>query len=223
MKKSIIILLAVLLGSCATVPQEKLEKLEEMIQAQNETLNQIDHNISRLKQTEDGETVDEQPAEEPAEQPVVQNQTIIKQYELGDKIIVGEQEMIYINPPGISVIARIDTGAATSSIHGSDIQWFERDGKKWVRFNMDHDGVDRIMEKPVQEIKTIRQSSSPEPVDRAVIKLNTVLGGVETETEFTLADRSHMTYPVLIGRTLIRDLMIVDVAHEFLHGAPENN
>ena len=45
-------------------------------------------------------------------------------------------EHVYISPPGILLTARIDTGATTSSIDARNIEPFERDGKRWVRFEV---------------------------------------------------------------------------------------
>ncbi|MEE3208742.1 MAG: RimK/LysX family protein, partial [Pseudomonadota bacterium] len=36
-------------------------------------------------------------------------------------------------------------------------------------------------------------------------------------TEFTLADRSRMSYPVLLGRSFLKDVAVVDVGQEFIH------
>ncbi|MBN2141880.1 ATP-dependent zinc protease, partial [Candidatus Woesearchaeota archaeon] len=37
-----------------------------------------------------------------------------------------------------------------------------------------------------------------------------VLGGKEIESKFTLADRSHMKYPVLIGQNILRKNFLID-------------
>ena len=134
-----------------------------------------------------------------------------------NKVIVGEREMIYLDPPGKYFDARIDTGATTSSLHAQDIVWFKKDGKNLVRFNMNHDGTDRIVERPVVSTVLVQQVNNPEPVIRPVVSMFTIIGGIEMEANFGLADRSKMTLPVLIGRDIIKDRMIVDVSYRYIH------
>ena len=40
--------------------------------------------------------------------------------------------------------------------------------------------------------------------------------------EFTLADRTNLTYEVLIGRNILRDVMLVDVGKEYATELPES-
>ena len=48
--------------------------------------------------------------------------------------IVGAVEWAKIQPAGLWIESRIDTGADTTSIHAEDIQLVEKDGKRYVRF-----------------------------------------------------------------------------------------
>ena len=50
--------------------------------------------------------------------------------------MVGSLESIWISDLGFALAARIDTGADTSVLSVRDIELFERDGKRWVRFNV---------------------------------------------------------------------------------------
>ena len=50
--------------------------------------------------------------------------------------IVGAAETVRIYPGGIAFRARIDTGAATSSIDARKIKPFKRAGRRWVRFEI---------------------------------------------------------------------------------------
>lgn len=212
MKRLILLILTAMTLSCATMTDSQVKRLEELIEEQNRTLLEIEKDIASLEQTEGVEVSEAEQTE-----PQVITKIIVEDYKLGDKIIVGEKEMVYLNPPGEYFDGRIDTGATTSSLHGGDIKWFERDGKKWVSFNMNHDGVDRPVERLVIGIRSVKQTNSAEPVDRPVIKMFTQIGDIGLEIEYTLVDRSLMTFPVLIGRNLLQDLMVVDVAYEYLH------
>jgi hypothetical protein len=49
---------------------------------------------------------------------------------------------------------------------------------------------------------------------RYVIKTKVTLFGKTFKTEFSLADRQQMRYPVLLGRKLLRNRFIVDVSLE---------
>jgi hypothetical protein len=55
-----------------------------------------------------------------------------------------------------------------------------------------------------------------------VVELQFQIGRIKRLEEFTLEDRSHMDYQVLIGRNILRDLMVVDVAREFLAPLPKD-
>jgi len=144
-----------------------------------------------------------------------------------DKLVVGETEWIYLSPPGHHYRARIDSGATTSSLSAQDVERFERNGDPWVRFKLQHDDEAEPVEieRPLERNVLIRQSSSEEIDRRAVVKMTINIGpDLQQETEFTLADRSHMTYPMLLGRSFLRDVTLIDVGKQFLNEKyqPEN-
>ncbi|MUK62090.1 hypothetical protein GNP81_01860 [Aliivibrio fischeri] len=133
------------------------------------------------------------------------------------KLLLGEEEWIYIKAINHNAKARIDTGATTSSISAVDIEMFERDGKNWVKFKLAHNEKEtKEFESPVSRIVTIRQSSTEKRTDRPVIEAWVQIGDLKTKTEFTLNDRTHMTFPVLLGRTFFRDVAVVDVSKKFI-------
>ncbi len=135
---------------------------------------------------------------------------------LDGKTILGQEEWIWFEDLQDSYKTRVDTGAATSSLNATEIVNFERDGEDWVKFNLAHmDNTKLELESKVVRISTIRQSSSKNEVKRYVISLPVQLGNIRTKTEFTLADRNHMSFPVLLGRTFIKDVAIVDVAQKY--------
>lgn len=137
---------------------------------------------------------------------------------LDDKTILGQAEWVYVSTVKDNFRGRIDTGATTSSINAVDIERFERDGEKWVRFNLTHaEGENaEIIEAKVVRVAKIIQSSNPDAGnERLVVKLHVRIGDVSQLTEFTLTNRSHMAYPVLIGRTFMRDVILVDVSKEY--------
>lgn len=130
------------------------------------------------------------------------------------KLVIGAVERVYLAPPGNYFKARIDTGATTSSLDATNIQRFERDGDDWVRFDLILADSDKpvTLERRLERTVTIIQSNEDNGERRPVIALELVIGSVVQKAEFTLSDRSHMDYSLLIGRNVLKDLMIVDVA-----------
>ncbi len=126
------------------------------------------------------------------------------------KIIIGEVEPVRLIPGDVIHKARIDTGAQTTSIHAEDIQQFERDGKKWVRFRLKNAKEGSVIEKPVSRIVQIKRHGK-ESQDRYVVKMRLILGERSQVVEVSLTDRGSFTYPILIGRNFLRDIYIVDV------------
>jgi len=56
---------------------------------------------------------------------------------------------------------------------------------------------------------------------RPVASLTVRLGKMTEVAEFTLNDRTQMTYPILLGREFLRDVAVVDVAKDNVQPKPE--
>ena len=130
--------------------------------------------------------------------------------------IIGEIENVTFKSKDLRLKARIDTGATTSSIGALDLQPFERDGKKWLRFTVKDPVIERFVdfERPVVRIAEIKRHGA-EAQKRPVVKMKVMLGDVEMEREFSLTDRSKYTFPVLIGRNVLSGKFLVDVNRKF--------
>ncbi|HTF84895.1 MAG TPA: ATP-dependent zinc protease [Cellvibrio sp.] len=131
-----------------------------------------------------------------------------------DKQVVGEKEQVYLNDLGFSMSARIDTGATTASMDARDIQTFERNGEEWVRFTVYHPTTREPVEVERKRVRRVHivQSGAEEPERRPVVEMRITLGKITQNAEFTLADRSNLEQPMLIGRNVLRDVMLVDVS-----------
>lgn len=134
------------------------------------------------------------------------------------KMYFGEDEYVYIKEADATFDARIDTGAAVSSISAKDVTEFERNGKRWYRFTVEANEKEIVVEAPFVRSSTIRQVSKHTTTERVVVALNVKVGDYSTKSEFTLSDRTKLQYPLLIGRTLLQDIAVVDVARDHIQG-----
>lgn len=147
------------------------------------------------------------------------------------KMTFGRVELVWVDKLSMYLKARIDTGAKSSSIHASNIQYFERDGKDWVRFNLHTHKKTTLaegdtpvsFELPLVRSVKIKQASANRLDKRPVVRMRVRIGPHETDAEFTLNDRKDMLYPVLIGRTFLRDVAVVDVGQVFIHKRLEDD
>ena len=132
-------------------------------------------------------------------------------------MLVGRVEKIRLDPPGVSYPARIDSGAEGSSIHASNIVRFERDGKRWVSFDLDNPKGEPIaMEREVVRRVIVRQASVDEVDKRVKVMMRMSIGSHSDTMEFSLNDRSEMEYPVLIGRDFLRNNAVIDVSQDYI-------
>lgn len=137
---------------------------------------------------------------------------------IADKLVIGEIENVNVAPPGQVFMARIDTGAAGTSIHASHIVAFERDGRDWVRFQIDHPSIEAplTIERPVARTVRVKQAGSDTAERRLVVKMTITLGSMTEQIDVSLSERAAMTYPLLIGRNFLRNLAIVDVSQRLI-------
>jgi len=65
---------------------------------------------------------------------------------------------------------------------------------------------------PIISIVKIKQAGMRRPKKRPVVEVAFRIQGKKYKTRANIEDRSHMKYPVLVGRELIRNNFVVDVA-----------
>jgi hypothetical protein len=118
---------------------------------------------------------------------------------------------------------KVDTGAATSSMHAFNLRAFERDGESWVRFEIhpwQRSRLDAVkVETLVVDERKVRPSTGRAQL-RPVIVTDVTLGGVTMPLEFTLTRRDAMGFRALIGRQALRRVFVVDPSRSYLGGKP---
>lgn len=135
-------------------------------------------------------------------------------------LMVGWRERISLPDLGIAAIpAKIDTGARTSALNAEIVETFARDGAPHVRFLARWPGHERLCAAAVTDCRAVR-SSNGEMQQRFVIKTPLRLGNLIFAAELTLADRSEMQLPMLVGRTALRRRMVVDSSRSWLQSPP---
>jgi hypothetical protein len=125
--------------------------------------------------------------------------------------IFGWAEPVVLVETGFELEAKLDTGAETSSLDAIDIRRFRRRGESWVRFTVeDHDQGEVIrLERPLLRRVRIKRHDG-ESQRRSVVSLTVCLGDHRQEVEFSLIDRSEFVYPVLLGRSALAGIAVVD-------------
>lgn len=126
--------------------------------------------------------------------------------------VAGWVENVSIFPGNMKIKAKLDTGARNSSLNARNLEEFDRDGDKWVRFKLKNwKGRTENFEARIIRTATIKQHET-DSVTRPVIHLGICLGNVYKEVEVNLQDRSKFNYQMLIGRSYLKNSFLVDVS-----------
>jgi hypothetical protein len=226
------LVLAALLGGCATappapVPVQQDTRLDQLLARTNESLAgqaavhaQLQDQQQQLEQQQQQLQSLTEGLGKTLERPVVSNCPPVlpcpKPKETSTKLVVGALEEIWLPDLDLALTARIDTGAETSSLDARNIELFERDGRRWVRFEISNPktGQAESLERRLRRTVGIHQPGTSETTKRPVVRMGVVIGRSNQTAEFTLSDRSHLGYQVLIGRNVLKDVMVVDVSKQ---------
>ena len=123
---------------------------------------------------------------------------------------IGVVEEAVLLPWGLRARARIDTGAAMSSMDARSIRVRTVKGKKVVRFDLACDrGQPTTLELPLAGYRRVATSDSSSE-KRPLVELEVCIAGQRVQAEFTLNDRSRMEYHMLIGRNILAGRFLVD-------------
>ncbi len=136
------------------------------------------------------------------------------------KPVIGWREWTSLPDLGINRIkVKVDSGAQTSALHATNIKWFKRSSKYYIRFRIypiqknNTEFVD-VFSQVVDE-RWIKSSNGTKTL-RPVIKTNLKIGDFTTEIELTLVNRDMMGFRMLLGRHAFRKLFLIDANRSFL-------
>ena len=137
---------------------------------------------------------------------------------------VGWREWVSLPELGLPAIkAKIDTGARTSCLHAFSIESFIKEDQEWVRFGIhphQHNTENEVYcEAKVFDKRTVSDSGGHKE-ERYVISTEVVLANQRWPIEVTLTNRDSMLFRMLLGRTAMKQKIIVDPNESFLLGKP---
>jgi hypothetical protein len=126
------------------------------------------------------------------------------QNSMQEKISIGIVEDVIFLPWGVKLSARIDTGAATTSLDARDLvvkdniaEFSVTDGKDGVRIRL-----------PVVNWRYVRSAGARQR--RPVVEMEICIGPKRILAMVNLNDRSRMRFPVIIGRNVLKHGFAVD-------------
>ena len=107
-----------------------------------------------------------------------------------DKIVIGLTEHVKINNKDEEeeLVARIDTGATKSSI--------------------DLNLASKLKLGPIIKSKMVKSAHGNRL--RPIIEAEIEIRGKKIKSEFTLADRAHMKYKILVGQNILKQGFVID-------------
>ncbi len=123
-----------------------------------------------------------------------------------EKTPLGQVEEVILLPWKVRLTARVDTGAATSSLDAREVRDLGNNEVE-ILLSPQHGGL--TLRLPVfrwRKYKTAQGTGR-----RPVVLMEVCLGSKRIQAEVNIADRSDLEFPFLVGRNLLRNHFVVDV------------
>jgi hypothetical protein len=140
-----------------------------------------------------------------------------------DQILtLGWREWVGLPDLGLpSLKAKVDTGARTSALHAFEIETFSEQGKPRVRFRIhpkqrDLDTVVTCVADIIDERSVTDSGGHSE--NRLIIETLMTIEPWSWPIEMTLTARDSMMFRMLLGRTAIKGLALVNPAMSYVVG-----
>jgi len=128
-----------------------------------------------------------------------------------EKHIIGWIETVQILPENFQLSAKIDTGADNSSLSITNPREFLKGDEKWIRFSIPIKADETVtLKRPIKRFTRIKNKGAASQ-KRPVVFFDLCLGTLyKKNVPVNLANRTGFKYPMLIGRTFLKDTAIVD-------------
>ncbi len=138
---------------------------------------------------------------------------------------MGWREWIALPDLGVSEIkAKVDTGAASSSLHAFGLKRYSADGKTMVRFDIhprqrSRDNSVSVVAEVIDERHVRNPGGRTEMRPVILARLN--WADVSWEAEINLTRRDEMGFRMLLGRKALGKRFLIDPGRSYLGGRPE--
>jgi hypothetical protein len=121
-----------------------------------------------------------------------------------DKVTIGLVEDVVLMPWKIRLPARIDTGAAVSSLDARGLKVIDQE----VEFVLPSKYGGQKFRLPIADWHTVRSAEAKER--RPIIEIELCIGPKLIRARVNLNDRTRMKYPFLLGRNILTENFVVD-------------
>jgi hypothetical protein len=126
-----------------------------------------------------------------------------------ERLSIGVLENVVLLPWKIKMPARIDTGAATSSLDARDLKIIEDQAE--FKLPPKYGGMKISL--PIVGWKTVRSAATKGR--RPVVEIDFCIGPKMIRAQVNLNNRSQMRYPLIIGRNLLLENFVVDCSRTY--------
>jgi hypothetical protein len=168
---------------------------------------------------------------EPIDEP---EETVKKVLPIEDEtgaLILGNKEYLYLPKVERSFTAGVDEDLDLSVMSVANVTPFERNGKKWVSFTVQHDDIStKEFSLPVKSWRKLatdnkaadststasEKEQTTEEAKQAVVTAWVQVGKLKESTDFLLSEESKLPYPFMLGKSFYRDLAVIDNSREFV-------
>jgi len=133
-----------------------------------------------------------------------------KQSPAKELITLGMDEEVMLLPWGVRLPARVDTGAATTSLDARNLVV----KGNMAEFQLPEQYGGLQLRLPVVGWRTVRSAEHSER--RPIVQLDICLGPKQVRVRVNLNDRSRVKYPIILGRNVLRQGFVVDCLHSCL-------
>ena len=132
------------------------------------------------------------------------------------RTIFGYIEYARIGLPQLEIKAKLDSGAETSSLDAHSITVYKEDGRRRVRFTVTNrsNGEEISFDEPLARHVRIKQHGGGIQ-RRPVVSMDICLGEDSRTVMVNLTDRSNFIYQLLLGRSALEGIALIDPALTF--------